>query len=119
GLLLPGGEVVLAETDAARAQRLSELIDWRDAPSLGERVAASEASLYAGALAWSEERWQELARVSGLTLASHHDVVVHGEQPIALASIERWFGSQGARGPYADALSATLDDDEVREVERR
>ncbi|MFO7546215.1 MAG: AAA family ATPase [Trueperaceae bacterium] len=119
GLLLPGGEVVLAETDAARAQRLSALIDWSDAPSLGERVAASESSLYAGASAWTEEHWQDLARVSGLTLATHRDVVVHGEQHVAPASIERWFGSQDARGPYAEALSATLRDDEVREVERR
>jgi putative ATPase len=118
-VLLPGGEVVLAESDASRAQRLSELVDWQDAPALGERVAAGEASLYTGASAWTEERWRELARASGLTLASHHDVVVHGEQPIAPASIERWFGSPDARGPYAEALSATLGEDEVREVERR
>jgi len=118
-LLGPGGWLLLAETDAARAQRLSALIDWSDDPGLGERVAVSEDALYAGAAPWTAERWQELALGAGLTLVKHHDVAIQGEQHVAPASIERWFGTRDDPGPYAVALSRALDVSEVREVERR
>jgi len=118
-LLLPRGSVVLAETDTARAQRLSALVDWEDAPELGARVRACEDALYAAAAPWTRERWIGLAHGAGLALAAHRDVVVHGEQHVAAESIERWFGAAEAPGSYARALANGLDDDEIRDVERR
>ena len=118
-LLTPGGAVVLAETDAARAQRLSALVDWGDDTALGDRVAAAEEALHAGAPAWDEAGWRTLAEDAGLTLAAARDVVVRGDQRITPAALDRWFGAPGAPGAYATALASVLEPPEVEEVARR
>ena len=117
--LTPSGAIVLAETDAARAQRLAALVDWSDAVDLGARVAAREETLYAGARGWDEGRWRALAAAAGLGLASHVDVVVHGDQRLAPEAVARWFGTPASPGGYARALADALDANEVEEVARR
>jgi putative ATPase len=119
GLLTPDGAILLAETDAARAQRLAALVDWSDAEALGARVRACEEALYAGAHAWDEVRWATLADAAGLALASQLDVVVHGDQRLPAEAVARWFGDGAAPGAYARALSGELDLQEVDEVARR
>jgi putative ATPase len=118
-LLTADGAVLLAETDAARAQRLAALVDWSDAEALGTRVRACEEALYAGARAWDEPHWATLADAAGLTLAAQLDVVVHGDQRISAEAVARWFGAPGAPGAYARALAAELGPTEVEEVARR
>jgi putative ATPase len=119
GLLTPAGAILLAETDAARAQRLAALVDWSDADGLGARVVACEEALYAGARAWDEARWGALADAAGLTLATQFDVVVHGDQRLPAEAVARWFGDAGAQGAYARALAAQLEPAEVEEAARR
>jgi putative ATPase len=119
GLLTPDGAILLAETDAARAQRLATLVDWSDAEALGARVRACEETLYAGARAWDEARWAALADAAGLALASHLDVVVHGDQRLPAEAVARWFGEPEAPGAYARALANELDAQAVDEVARR
>jgi putative ATPase len=119
GLLTADGAVLLAEPDAARAQRLAALVDWSDAEALGARVRACEEALYAGAHAWDEARWAALADAAGLTLAAQLDVVVHGDQRLPAEAVARWFGDAGAQGAYARALAGALDAQEVDEAARR
>jgi putative ATPase len=119
GLLTADGAVLLAEPDAARAQRLAALVDWSDAEALGARVRACEEALYAGAHAWDEARWAALADAAGLTLAAQLDVVVHGDQRLPAEAVARWFGDAGAQGAYARALAAQLEPAEVEEAARR
>jgi hypothetical protein len=119
GLLTADGAVLLAETDAARAQRLAALVDWSDAEALGARVRACEEALYAGARAWDEARWAALADAAGLTLATQRDVVAHGDQRLPAEAVARWFGHAGAPGAYAQALAGELDAQEIDEVARR
>jgi len=122
GLLTADGAVLLAEPDAARAQRLAALVDWSDAEALGARVRACEEALYAGAHAWDEARWAALADAAGLTLAAQLDVVVHGDQRLPAEAVARWFGdagAPGAQGAYARALAAQLEPAEVEEAARR
>ncbi|MBW6457510.1 MAG: AAA family ATPase [Trueperaceae bacterium] len=118
-LLTPDGAILLAETDAARAQRLAALVDWTDAEALGARVRACEEALYAGAHAWDEARWRALAEAAGLTVAIQTDVVVHGDQRLPAEAVARWFGDAAAPGTYARALAGELDAQEVDEVARR
>jgi putative ATPase len=118
-LLTADGAILLAETDAARAQRLAALVDWSAAEALGTRVRACEETLYAGARAWDEPHWATLADAAGLTLATHVDVVVHGDQRISAEAVTRWFGAPDAPGAYARALAAELGPTEVEEVARR
>jgi len=119
GLLTADGAILLAEPDAARAQRLAALVDWSDAEALGARVRACEETLYAGARAWDEARWGALADAAGLTLATQLDVVVHGDQRLPADAVARWFGDAEAPGAYARALAGELDAQEVDEVARR
>jgi putative ATPase len=118
-LLTPDGAVLLAETDAARAQRLAPLVDWSDAEALGARVRQAEATLYADVAAWDEARWGGLAAAAGVTLASTEDVVIHGDQRLTPEAVARWFGEPEAPGAYARALAAALSPDEIDEVARR
>jgi hypothetical protein len=82
-------------------------------------VRRAEASLYAGAAAWDDGRWRDLAAAAGLTLASTQDVVIHGDQRLAPEAVARWFGSAEAPGSYARALGAELAVEEIDEVARR
>ena len=119
GLLTPDGALLLAETDAARAQRLAALVEWSDAEALGARVRACEEALYAGARAWDEARWGAVAGAAGLALTSHVDVVIHGDQRLPAEAVARWFGDAGSPGAYARALASALDAHEIDEVARR
>ncbi len=119
GLLTPAGALVLAEVDAARAQRLSALVDWRDAGALAERVRQAEATLYADAAPWDEARWQGLARAAGWIVTASRDVVVHGDQRLSADAVTHWFGTAPDPGRYARALATVLDADELADVERR
>jgi len=119
GLLTPDGAILLAETDAARAQRLAALVDWSGAEALGARVRACEEALYAGSRAWDEARWATLAGAAGLALVTQFDVVVHGDQRLPPEAVGRWFGTPDAPGAYARALATGLDPAEIEEVARR
>jgi len=118
-LLTPAGAVVLAESDASRAQRLAALVDWSDAVALGERVRAAEEALYAGAARWDETSWRDLAAAAGLRLAAARDVVVHGDQRLGPDAVARWFGTPDEPGAYARTLATSLEPDEVAEVAHR
>jgi putative ATPase len=115
-LLARDGALLLAETDSARAQRLSSLVDWSDAEELGARVRRAEATLYAGAATWDEGRWRAMGVAAGMTLASTEDVVVHGDQRLSPEAVARWFGRAEGPGTYAQALGAELAPGEVDEV---
>lgn len=118
-LLTPAGAIVLAETDAARAQRPSALVDWTGSQALGARVREAEEELYRGVRAWDEDRWSELAAGTPLRLAAARDLLVHGDQRIAIEAVERWFGSPAAPGAYARALARVLSADELADVAQR
>ncbi len=118
-LLTPEGALLLAEVDAARAQRLSALVDWRDAEALAARVRAAEAKLYEDVTPWNEARWRRLAADAGLSLAASRDVVVHGDQRLSVDAVAHWFGTASEPGRYARALATTLDADELEDVARR
>ncbi|MDA0700477.1 MAG: hypothetical protein O3A02_04655, partial [bacterium] len=118
-LLTPDGEVVVAETDASRAQRLADLVDWSDAAKLGARVRAAEDALYEDAVRWDDDAWQGWATAAGLTLTATRDVLIHGDQRLSPEAVERWFGTPEAPGAYARALGAALEPDEVTDVAHR
>ena len=119
GLLATDGAILLAENDPGRAQRLAALVDWTGAEALGALVRACEETLYAGADAWDEPRWDELAEAAGLTLATALDVVVLGDQRLGADAVGRWFGTPDAPGAYARALAAELEPPQIEEVARR
>ena len=118
---VPGGSIVLAETDASRAQRLSDLVDWSDAEALSEQVRDAEEALYqdGGGSAWTPQRLRALAQEAGWSDAVVDDTPVVADQRLAASSLERWFGSEGAPGPYLVALRAALGDDVAQAVARR
>jgi putative ATPase len=115
--LHPNGRLVLGESDTSRSQRLSELVDLRDAPELEGAVQAAEAALYAPAEA-TTERLRALLTAAGFGNVTLREVRFDGEQRITPAALDRWFGSS-ADGPFARALDEAGDARVAAEVERR
>jgi putative ATPase len=120
-VMTSGGSVVLAETDASRAQRLSDLLDWSGAEALGEQVLAAEAALYedGAATAWTPQRLRALAREAGWSDVHVAESSTVSDQRLAAASLERWLGTPDAPGPYVETLRAALGDDLAHAVARR
>jgi len=118
-VMAPGGLVVLAENDASRAQRLSDLVDWGDAETLGEQVRAAEAALYQEAGAWTPARLRALVLEAGWGDAVVAETPVVADQRLATTSLDRWLGSDDAPGTYGQTLRAALGDDLARAVARR
>jgi putative ATPase len=118
-LLAPQGPLVLAEVDAAQAQRLAALIDWGEEGELGARVASAEAALYAPLTPWGGARWETLAASAGLVLEGWQPLPLESDVQLTAAQLTRWFGSRATPGAYAQALGATLDDRELARVEAR
>jgi putative ATPase len=117
------GLLVLAEADASRGQRLSELVDWTGAEDLCDAVRTAEAAVYDAAAAeggaWTPGRLRALADAVGLAEAQVREHVVVADQRIARASLQRWFGSVDQPGPYRRALVQELDEPGAEEVARR
>ena len=118
-LVEPTGVVVLAEADAALAQRLAALIDWGEEAELGARVARAEAALYAPLSPWDAARWEGLATSAGLALEAWQPLNIENEVQLNGAQVARWFGTREAPGVYAEALAAELSASELQRVESR
>jgi putative ATPase len=118
-LLAPAGVLLLAEVDAAAAQRLAALIDWGEEGELAARVASAEEALYAAHTPWDEARWREVARTGGLTLAGWQPLTIESEVQLTAAQLSRWFGTRDAPGGYARALAGELSASELNRVEAR
>jgi hypothetical protein len=120
----PGARLAFAEPHHRRAQRLYALVDWQGAKRLGARVAEAEEAIYEGATAprlrWEPDDAVGAARAAGLTevVAVPHELTT--EQRLSERTLDSWFtpGSAGAPS-YVDHLRASLDADQVAEVEAR
>jgi len=118
-LLASAGALVLAEVDAAQAQRLAPLIDWGEEVELAARVASAEATLYESSPPWDGARWGLLASAAGLGLEGWRPLVMESEVRLTAAQLTRWFGTRDAPGAYAQALAGALSAGEVARVEAR
>jgi putative ATPase len=120
-LLAPAGQMILAESDTSRGQRLSELVDWSGAEALAARVRAAEAALYRAPTGspWTPERLRSLAQQADLPEVHVREAVVVADQRITAAALERWLGSEGAPGPYRAALLSELGPEQTAAVARR
>ena len=120
-VMAPRGSVVLAENDASRAQRLSNLVDWTGSEALGEQVRSAEAALYVEgeASAWTPQRLRALAEEAGWRDVSVGEAAVVADQRITATALDRWLGSDAAPGPYGEELTAALGAELAQTVARR
>jgi putative ATPase len=118
-LLYPNGSLTLAETIPRHTQRLYRLLEpERFSKKLLNRLIKAEESIYTNPsdpmVNWDVDELRSLFHTANLTNLQ----VEHTQTEIRITShlLERWFQPGGSRPSYADHLSNSLSESEVKTV---
>ena len=118
-LLAENGHLVLAEVDAAAAQRLYDLVDLSqeaEADELRRRLVAAEESVYSAGSQVEPERVSAVAMSAGLADVRLRRKSIRTEETLSTQTISNWFEANSTRKSYADHLREAFEESEVRRL---
>lgn len=123
-LLLPEGQLCLAQIVPQTSQRLYELVDWDEIPpQLGAIVRQVEEDIYLDTddplVNWEQNDLKAQLTEAGFKKVQLTVETVSEQRRINQDQLERWFAEQSSgRSSYGQQLAKALNQDQLQQVEK-